>query len=67
MAKQLFDSETKMLFGLARNRKLLEEAVKLSKRKIRIVYLKESSDEEIPSGGLDFVDLLDPNGLFSDY
>jgi long-subunit acyl-CoA synthetase (AMP-forming) len=47
MAKQLVDSETKMLFGLAKNRKTLEKAVELSKRKILIVYLKENSEENL--------------------
>jgi hypothetical protein len=64
MAKQLFDSETKMLFGFAKNRQILEEAVILSKRKIPIVYLKESSEEVVPADGLNFAELLDPNGLF---
>lgn len=65
ISKQLIDSGAKVLFGLARMSTTLEKAVYLAKRKIKIVYLKETSDEMIPYRGINFNSLMDSYGKMS--
>lgn len=43
---------------------LLKEAVEITKRQIKIVYIKQSRSESIPSGGIKFDELIDTRGLF---
>lgn len=65
ISKQLIDSGAKVLFGLAKMNKIIERAVELTKRKIKLVYLKETSDEMIPSSGIYFNGLMDSYGEFT--
>jgi 4-coumarate--CoA ligase len=51
------------LFGLARMSKLLQKAIDISKKQVKIVYLKETSDEMIPAHSTYFNGLLDSYGI----
>lgn len=39
--------------------KTLEDAVEITKKSIKVVYVKESENESIPSGGINFKELAE--------
>jgi hypothetical protein len=41
---------------------VLQEAVQMTKRPIRIIYVKETQAESIPAGGVDFNELISTQG-----
>lgn len=41
---------------------VLQEAVTLTKRPIRIIYVKETQDESIPVNGIEFNELISTKG-----
>lgn len=43
--------------------KTIENAVKLTKKDIKIVYVKENESESIPRGGIDFKELSEVGNL----
>ena len=64
ISKQLIDSDAKLLFGDASMQQQLEAAVKLSKKQIKIVYLKSTQDASVSGGGILFNELIDISGNF---
>lgn len=62
IARQLNNSNAKILFGLASYSSVLQEAVALTKRPIRVVYVKENAAESYPTGGIDFNGLISTDG-----
>lgn len=58
IARQLNDSNARIIVGLVRMSKVLEDAVALTKRPIRIVYAKTAESELLPSGGIDLYELI---------
>lgn len=56
------NSSAKILFGLASYSSVLQEAVALTKRPIRVAYVKESQGESLPAGGIDFNELISTDG-----
>lgn len=56
------DSGAKVIFGLARMSKVLENAVAMTKENIKIIYVKYLPDDLIPEGGVNYADLLDSSG-----
>ena len=67
IARQLVDCDSKVLFGHASMHKQLEEAVSISKKNIKLVYLKDSQEELIPSMGINFNDLVNTSGKLLDF
>ncbi|XP_052866177.1 uncharacterized protein LOC128272414 [Anopheles cruzii] len=63
ISRQLVDSDTKFLVGLASNIAVLRESVQLAKRDIRIACIRTSNDESLPAGTIDFAELSSPNGI----
>jgi 4-coumarate--CoA ligase len=63
IARQLTDSDAKILFGMASMSGVLTAAVEKSKRNIKIVYTTESSSESIPAGGIRFSDLVESKNV----
>ncbi|XP_058821376.1 uncharacterized protein LOC131683420 [Topomyia yanbarensis] len=63
ISKQLIDSDTKILFGTASNYPVLKEATNLAQRKIPIVCVRTSSDDALPDGAIDFIELSNPSGV----
>jgi hypothetical protein len=59
----LIDSDAKFIFGGNFMSKTFEDAVELTKRPIKVVYVKESESESIPRGGIDFKELSDVGDL----
>lgn len=51
------------MVGLASFSSTLEEAVKLAKRPIKIVYVRETQGEALPAGGIDFNELISTDGV----
>lgn len=43
--------------------KTLENAIALTKRTIRIVWVKTSQSESLPEGGIDFLELIAINAI----
>lgn len=62
ISRQLINSDAKMIFGLAVASSVLEEAVKLTKRPIRIVYIRSTPNESIPANGIAFEELIRLDG-----
>lgn len=62
IARQLNNSNAQILFGLASYSAVLEEAVALAKRPIRVIYVKETESESFPAGGIDFNELISTDG-----
>lgn len=62
IATQLTDSGAKLLFGHARANPILQKAVALSNKNIKIIYLKDSASESIPADGINYSDLDNPTG-----
>jgi hypothetical protein len=44
---------------------VLQEAVKMAKKPIRIIYVKETQAEAIPADGIDFNELISTQGEFA--
>ena len=63
ISRQLLNSEAQVIFGLSSMSKVLEDAVSLTKKSIRIIYVKESQSEALPVGGVDFNELINFKGL----
>lgn len=62
IARQLNNSSAQILFGLASYSAVLQEAVALTKRPVRVIYVKESDSESLPAGGIDFNELISTDG-----
>lgn len=62
IARQLNDSNPKVIFGLSSAAKVLQEAVALTKRPIKIIYAKLTESESLPAGGIDLNELSSTNG-----
>lgn len=62
ISRQLINSDAQLLFGLASMSGVLNEAVAMTKRPIRIVYVKENRDEALPAGGINLQDLISTDG-----
>lgn len=58
------DSDTKLIFGLAKMAPILQKAIEISKKDVKLVYVKMMPDEQIPGNGIFFNDLLSPSGKF---
>lgn len=63
IARQLIDSDAKFVFGGNFMSKTFEEAVELTKRPIKVIYVEESENESIPRGGIDFKELSEVGNL----
>uniref|UniRef100_A0A182JN78 Luciferin 4-monooxygenase n=1 Tax=Anopheles atroparvus TaxID=41427 RepID=A0A182JN78_ANOAO len=63
IARQLVDSDTKILIGLASNYTVLKEAAQLAKRNLPIVCIRCTNDESLPAGAIDFAELSNPKGI----
>lgn len=63
MARQLIDSDAKIIFGLGSMSKVLQAAVALTKLPIKIVYAKSIDSEILPAGGIDINELINPKSL----
>ncbi|XP_058446117.1 uncharacterized protein LOC131427168 [Malaya genurostris] len=63
ISKQLIDSNSKILFGSVSNYQVLKEATNLAHKNIPIVCVKTSSDDILPDGAIDFVQLSNPTGV----
>uniref|UniRef100_A0A2M4BHT0 Luciferin 4-monooxygenase n=1 Tax=Anopheles marajoara TaxID=58244 RepID=A0A2M4BHT0_9DIPT len=63
IARQLLDSDTKFLVGLASNIAVLREAVQLAKLDIPIACIRTTNDESLPAGTIDFAELTNPSGI----
>lgn len=62
ISRQLDNSDAKIIFGLASMSKTLQQAVEITQRPIRIIYVKQSESEPLPSGGIDLDDLISTTG-----
>lgn len=62
ISRQLINSNAKVIFGLTAMSSVLQEAVKMAKRAIRIIYVKETQAEAIPAEGVDFSELISTQG-----
>jgi 4-coumarate--CoA ligase len=58
ISRQLINSDAKIIFGLSSNSNILETAVKLTERSIKIVYVRQNSNESIPRHGIAFDELI---------
>ncbi|XP_070493219.1 uncharacterized protein [Chironomus tepperi] len=63
ISRQLIDSGTTLIFGLAFMSPILEKAVEMSKKPIKIIYIKETPTSAIPANGIDFCELIDTKGI----
>ncbi|KAG5680265.1 hypothetical protein PVAND_009784 [Polypedilum vanderplanki] len=63
ISRQLLDSNATILFGLACMSPILKKSVEMTKKPIKIVYVKETPDAKIPANGIDFCELIDSRGL----
>ncbi|CRK98690.1 CLUMA_CG012130, isoform A [Clunio marinus] len=63
ISRQLEDSNSQVLFTLAALSDVVERAVSLTKRTIKIVYVKDKENNSLPAGGIDFNELLDSRGI----
>jgi hypothetical protein len=61
ISRQLNNSNAQVLFGLACMSPILQQAVAMTKRSIKIVYAKDPS-EAMPSGGIDLAELISTKG-----
>ena len=64
ISRQLIDSGAKMIFGLSMMSPILEKAVEMAGKPIKIVYVKHMPDSAIPNGGIDFFELVETKGKF---
>lgn len=62
ISRQLNNSDAKIIFGLASMSKTLKQAVEMTKRPIRIIYVKAIETELLPAGGIDLQDLTATTG-----
>lgn len=53
----MIDSNAKFVFGGNSSSKTLEDAVEISKKPIKVVYVKEGESDSIPRNGIDFKEL----------
>lgn len=63
ISRQLINSGAKIIFGLSTASSILEEAVKMSKKPIRIVYIKSEPNESISANGIAFDELITLDGM----
>lgn len=59
--RQLEASSAKVVFGTPKTFGTLKEAVDNIKKDIKIVCIKTDASDSIPSGAIDFADLIDTN------
>lgn len=59
--RQLEASNSKVIIGTPNTFATIKEAVKNSKKDIKIVCIKTEADQTIPSGAIDFAALIDTN------
>lgn len=62
ISRQLINSDAKVIFGLASMSSVLQEAIKMTKRPVRTIYVKETQTEAIPADGVDFTQLINIQG-----
>lgn len=62
ISRQLIDSGTSVIFGLAMMAPILQKSVEMTKKPIKIVYVKEAPTSQIPANGINFCELTDPKG-----
>lgn len=62
ISRQLIDSDAKVLFGSSAASEVLQKAVLMTKRPIRIVYVRSTQNESLPSNGISFDELISLNG-----
>lgn len=55
-------SSAKVIFGLASMSSVLQQAIAMTKKPIKAVYVREKMNEAIPAGGIKFEDLLSTKG-----
>lgn len=57
--RQLEASNSKAIIGTPKTFTTIKEAVQNSKKDIKIICIKTEADESIPSGAIDFADLIE--------
>ena len=62
ISRQLVDSGATVIFGLACMSPILQKSVKMTKKPLKIVYIKETPTSAIPADGIDFCELIDTKG-----
>lgn len=62
ISRQLTNSGATIVFGLASMAKTLQQAVELTKRPIKTIYVKGTEVESLPAGGIDLQDLITTTG-----
>ncbi|KAL7033262.1 hypothetical protein ACKWTF_007522 [Chironomus riparius] len=63
ISRQLIDSGATVIFGLACMSPILQKSVEMSKKSIKIIYIKETPTSVIPADGIDFCELIDTKGI----
>lgn len=59
--RQLEASKSKAIIGTPKTFATIKEAVQNCKKDIKIICVKTEADESIPSGAINFADLIDTN------
>lgn len=62
ISRQLNDSNAKVIFGLASMSGVLQQAVAMTNRPIKIVYARETENESLPADGIDLEALTSTKG-----
>ena len=65
ISKQLIDSEAKVIIGIPMVYQHLKEAVKLTKKNIKIICIRTHAEESIPEGAIDFNEMIDTRGVYT--
>ena len=63
IARQLNDSNAKIIFSKVSMSKIINEAVAITKCPIKIVYAKTTASDLLPAGGIDFNELTNTKGI----
>lgn len=67
IAKQIKNSDTKVLIGTIENYETLAKAVKLANSDIKIILVKTESGQSLPQQTIDFFDLINTSSKYSMY
>lgn len=62
ISRQLTDSGATVIFGLACMSPILQKSVDMTKKPIKIIYIKVTPTSSIPANGIDFCELIDTKG-----
>lgn len=63
ICRQLINSNAKIIFGLASMSGVLQNAVAMTKKTIRIIYAKETESDSLPADGINLAELISTKGL----